>query len=215
MMQRILLLALVLFLFSTGASVAQRIPALPDADVGVRGGLSAATLQSSDLDDTGRRVGLAAGVFARLDLTRRVGLQPELLFVQKHAWIERGGLERVHKAAYLQLPVLATYAIPVQGPLVPYVAAGPVGSLRVRESLELILDGDSETISGEDVDLFRRVDAGLVLGAGVGLDVTPGYRVLLDARYDFGLVDATTGTFGETVSARTSTLVVSLGVMFR
>ncbi len=213
-MKRTLFLFLVFAFVGIGESTAQRIPDLSDVDVGVRGGLGAATLQSGDLDDAGRRLGVAIGGFARVDLTRRVGLQPELLFVQKGARIEHEGVERVHKAAYLQLPVLATYAIPVEGPLLPYVAAGPAASLRVGEGLELVLDGTSESISGEDVDLFRRTDAGLVLAGGVGFDVAPDYRLLLDARYDFGLVDVVTGTFGETVSARTSTLVVSLGVLF-
>lgn len=212
-MKRIFLVVIAFAFFGVLESAAQRIP---PSQWGVRGGLTAPTLWSRDLDDTRRRVGVVVGGFARMDLTRRIALQPELLYVQKGASRARGG-ERtdVLKASYVQLPVLVTRAIPVQGPLLPYVMAGPAASLRVGESLEIVIDDESTTIPGEDVDLFRRADVGLVVGAGVGYPVHPDYRLLLDARYDLGLFDATTGAFGEDISARTSTLVLSLAVTFR
>lgn len=211
-MKRIFLFALAFVFFSAHESFAQQ---MPPSKLGVRGGLTASTLWSGDLDDTRHRVGVVAGSFVHMRFTRRLGLQPELLFVQKGTLRGEDPRTDVLKASYLQLPILVMRALPVRGPFLPYVAAGPAASLRVSEGLEVTLGDESTTVSGEDVDLFRRADVGLILAAGVGRNIHPDYRLLLDVRYDLGLIDATTGGFGEDISGRTSTLMLSLGVIFR
>lgn len=109
--------------------------------------------------------------------------------------------------AYLELPLLATCTIPYDGRLVPYVFAGPdlglLLSAEVAGDVPMIDDqgnvqvddqGNLRTVRAEkDVkDGVSSFDVGVTLGAGMKFPLGRG-RLVLDARYTLGILEAADG----------------------
>jgi hypothetical protein len=184
-------LAGLLLLATTESVLAQ------ERQIGLKVGASVATL-TSDQTETGqdpfrRRTGLTAGAFAVQPLTGRLALQLELLFTEKGGSVPlhdpsivQGSLTTRYKLHYMDVPVL----VRVQGPSIKTgrlsIFAGPTVSLRLgakqQTVFELPVPAGFERELGDEAG---RVDAGLSVGGGVQFG-----RVLFDARYTWGFLDA-------------------------
>ena len=187
------LFALALCLLAAPAALAQPI-------FGLKAGLNVSTftgLNEDDLDgaDLKSRLGFVGGVFAELPLSPMFSFRPEVLYSQKGTRAEssstEGGetftLEQTLRVDYVEVPVLARFAIPVSPLLRVGVLAGPSVAFKARESMQFVVNGE-EVDPGEFTDgdetLFTSTDIGGVLGADIGSG-----PFAVDLRYTFGLTD--------------------------
>jgi hypothetical protein len=188
--------------------------------VGIKGGLSAATLHgdlpSDPFVEHGTRLGVGGGLSVTIGMGGRFALQPEMLYVMKGTSLgdvdltdDSGnslGTARVTEAIdYLELPVLARAALPATALLRPFLVAGP--TLGVRLSQRLRTKG-IENDSLQELDFVKRVDLGAALGAGVELGGRG--RCVLEARYTLGLTQAAETTYSD--DARNGALLVMAGI---
>ena len=152
--------------------------------VGVKAGVSVANLQFIEEDekiDLDGRVGFVGGVFLIWPANQRFALQTEALYVQKGASHNAVGLEAHLNLDYVDVPVLlrVSTAGSGSGPAF-HVFGGPSVGVRVRARSNAVFDGESSSVDvGDDV---KRLDVGLVAGAGIDVG-----RFVVDARFTWGL----------------------------
>ena len=160
-----------------GASYAQ------DIKFGVKAGADFSNWGGDDVDnlDLNMNYGYHVGGFAEIPLTRTFNLESGLYLSRKgfRAEEEMLGVEFdvINTSTYLDLPVLAKYAVTRNYSLM----AGPQLSYLVDNKVTLKAAGEKE--SDNSVQGFNRFDLGLV--AGMGYQFNNG--LLLSANYDFGL----------------------------
>jgi hypothetical protein len=187
-----------------GPPLAQRA-AYSSISAGLRAGLNVATLYGDDVSEAGARTGFSGGLFLTYSLTPIVAIQPEILFSAKGAEIDRDGFspmgvgEREYTFGYLELPMLARVNVPLRSAARPYLIAGPALAIKLYGDLDE--EDLGESLKGSDL--------GVVVGGG--LDVGLGARrVVLDARYTFGLNDVF-DVVGDP-EAKNGALTISVGV---
>ncbi len=200
---------LFVLLFSSslfGATVAQG-----QSTVSVQAGASFATWGGDDvkeLEDAGFDIGNRTGVTIRasavLPLTNLLGLQIGAAYVQKGASGEvredDSYFEFTTDMDYLEFPVLLRISPQLNGPLSPYVTAGPAFSFvlncwvsnRIKVSFidpftgETVMIDDDESEKCEE-DSFETFDFGVMAGAGLAFAVSPSWSLTLDFMYNHGL----------------------------
>jgi hypothetical protein len=155
---------------------------------GVKLGLALSTLSSDDLDDIEfldleHKLGFAVGGLVNIPLSPMVSLQPELLYVTKGADVEFFGEDVGYIALnYLEVPVLLRVDVPVAGSVAPFIVAGPALGF-VVSAKAVDNDGDTENIK-DDVEAL---DLGFILGGGLGIPLSSGGLLEIEARYEHGL----------------------------
>ena len=180
---------LVLLLALTGA--ADLSAQEPRAAVGAQVGYSRSDLSGADADGIRSRQGALTGVFLYFPVGGGVALRPELLFALKGgrtvADVPDGGTATLDfEMAYLELPVLAHWSLPV-GRYRPVVFGGLAPALQIGCDVAAIFDtGPVRATCGQAELRFREVDAGLVLGGGVEVHLTRA-TLALEGRYTGGL----------------------------
>ncbi len=164
---------------------------------GFQAGLNVASLNFEDevfegIDEQAR-LGLVAGVFARVPLTPTVSFQPEVNFSQKgHKLVvedEDLGLDGslTYQLGYIEVPLLAHVAIPVgTNGLTVGVEVGPALAYRINSGISCSGDFSGAFCDNEDAfeDEASKFDVGAVAGAAVGAGP---FSVAL--RYTHGFID--------------------------
>ncbi len=114
---------------------------------GVKGGFNLSTIAFDPSDvEWGTHFGVVAGGFVALPLNSRLTIQPEGLFSQKGGTAEIDDIEASIRLTYLEVPVLATYAV--------WTGGGRSFSLFGGPSLGFNLSSEtSATVGGEEVDV--------------------------------------------------------------
>jgi hypothetical protein len=199
------LVAIGLFTTSADAQTQGRVR------TGIKGGLSASTLQFNEVDFSNRkeRIGFHAGLFTQIPVGSAFAIQPELLYVNKGASTNYRFAAQDNNASfnlnYVDLPVLATFklgnAVEIQaGPYVSYLL-----NTNVRNT------GTFNPSINLNADQFNRVDYGL---AG-GLNVYFG-QVLLGVRYTQGLQRIANTTLSNAIfdNAKNGVGLLSIGYSF-
>ncbi len=195
-----------MFLSSTDLQAQNRVR------TGVKGGLTASTLQFNGADFNSRkeRIGFHAGVFTQIPLGSAFAIQPELLYVNKGASANYRLLGQDNRAAfnlnYVDLPVLATLKL---GDAVE-IQAGPYASYLLSSGLSNT-GGLGTSVLNLNADQFNRLDYGL---AG-GLNIYFG-QVLVGVRYTQGLQQIANTTASRTVfgNAKNGMGLLSVGYSF-
>ena len=165
------------------------------ASLGIKGGLSFATL-SNKSPDFDNRTGFAAGV--ALDLrSGLIGIQPEVLYVQKGVTPNGTPSGTSPKLDYIEVPVLLKLSLGTPG-IQPMVYAGPSAGFRLSCKV-LELDCASGTV--------KSTDWGAVLGGGVRVGGDKGFT--LEGRYTWGLKDIHDVSAG--VDQKTRTFLALVG----
>lgn len=160
--------------------LALAVPAQAHAQfsVGLKGGLTFATLSESDLSpDFKNQTGFAAGFHLAIG-AGVFGFQPEALLTQQGAKVQDGTDEGSLKVSYLVVPANLRINIPSVG-VRPYLIGGPYAAFKLSCSVEDLLD------DCDDLDL-NGTDWGVNFGGGLVF----GQRgFFLEARYALGLKD--------------------------
>jgi len=150
---------------------------------GVKGGLNLSNLYTSDASSSDMIAGFNVGVFDKLPITNSFAIQPEFSVTTKGATVTYNNLlidgTAKFNLTYLEVPLLCvvnvTKLLNVQfGPYVAYLIDG-----KVKNEANINLFNFEQNI---DVNDYNRIDAGVVLGAG--LDVG---AITMGARYNWGM----------------------------
>jgi hypothetical protein len=152
---------------------------------GIKAGVNLANLYVDNVEDENMKVGLNAGLVAKIPLVKGLSIQPELLFSSKGAKLRYnnllfgGGGEYRFNLNYVEVPLLAVVNIAKNLNL----HAGGYGSYLVSvNTKDLDDDGTITDISKLNAENFNRLDYGLV--GGLGVDVS---NFSIGARYNYGL----------------------------
>ena len=169
------------------------VPALAQAQLGIKGGLSYGSVTNSGLlpGTDGQRDGFAVGVSANTGGI--VGFGVEALYAQR-------GTSNAH-LDYVDVPVYLRVAAP--SPVSPFAYVGP------QASYELKCGANSEICAGSG---RPRLTWSGVIGAGVKLAALN--NISLEGRYVYGLTDLSFDTVSSSGSYKTRTFMILAGVGF-
>ncbi len=151
--------------------------------VGVKGGLNISNLYTSDGSSSDMLAGFNVGVFTKMPVTNSIAFQPEINLSTKGASVTYNNLfvdgTAKFNLTYIEVPFLCvlnvTRLVNLQfGPYVAYLIDG-----KVTNVANVTLFNFEQNMNVND---YNRLDAGIVLGAG--LDVG---SVTMGARYNYGL----------------------------
>jgi len=186
-----------------------------DRQFGVKAGVNVAATEFSG-DAAGgydeRRIGAIGGAFAVFRLQPRLALQVEALYSQKGSKVTVDEDNAVTlELEYLDLPVLARIDIAAWESNGVHVFAGPSVGYRLSANTRLsntAFDFANGTVVNIEDDIAR-FDLGLVVGAGADI----GRRLVVDARYTWGLNNVNKDS-SDGVQVKNRVLSVMAGIRF-
>jgi hypothetical protein len=161
--------------------------------------------------------GWSIGGFIMYSDIRHFGISMDVLYSQKGAGFEvvtvsGTNISYKNRINYLEIPVLARYFLTLSGPFRPNFFIGPSVAFKLNAKVK---EYEIDTRPQPEVDVsdrFRPLDLGLVGGIAFNFEVAKGKRVLLDARYTYGLSDVTVDIGSVRNSAITLNLSYGFGV---
>lgn len=166
---------------------------------GPKAGLNLADITGSDATGYKMKAGIYAGGFARLHLSEKFAIQPELLYSGQGSKYETNVEGTIIKGDvnlnYITIPVMAQYHLPMG----LYLETGPqIGFLASAKAKS---GGSSTDIK----DQFKSTDFSWGAGAGFQLPMGLGFN----ARYNFGL-----SKLDEGGNANAKNGVIQVGVFY-
>lgn len=180
---------------------------------GIKGGINLSNLYVDDVKDENMKVGLNAGFFAKLPLTRGFSIQPELLYSNKGAKETYDNIlgkgEYRFNLDYIELPVLAVINV---GKNFNIHGGGYVSYLAAVNIKDLDNDGTITNVKDLNAENFNRIDYGLAGGFGVDIQ-----NFTIGARYNYGLreIGKSGSLSGDlTKNSKNSAINVYLGLAF-
>lgn len=163
--------------------------------------------------------GWSAGGFIMYSDIRHFGISADVLYSQKGVQLENvptaTGAARASYTSrinYLEVPVLARYFMTLSGSFRPNFFIGPAVAFTLNAKVKDYSIGNTEQPERDVTDLYRPADLGLTGGLALNFEVAKGKRILLDARYTYGLIDATIGQGSVRNSAITFNLSYGFGI---
>lgn len=167
--------------------------------VGIKGGLTFATLSESDLSpDFKSQTGFVAGIHFGIPLGKSLMFQPEALISQQGAGFTTGITTSSFKVSYLVVP--ANFRINLgSGGVQPFILGGPYAAFRLSCNVEDLLDCEALDLSS--------TDWGLDFGAGLKFG-----GFFAEARYSLGLTDIS--NLSEGFDSKQRVFTVMIGISF-
>ncbi len=186
---------------------------------GLKLGTNISDFRGNDIEGLGElfdwKVGFCGGVFMSYDVNNWLTLQPEVLYSMKGMKLGFFSQSITFSLDYIDIPILATVKIPVEGTLRPFLYAGPVFAFNVRSEVSANLDfGEgSEDYSVDMSDYTNGFEFSLALGLGLNIGIA-GRDMILDFRYEPGLTNAydTPAEADETLEWKNDTIAILLGI---
>jgi outer membrane immunogenic protein len=148
---------------------------------GLIGGLNLASLSGTDVPSDAKGLSVyAGGLFLELNIPGPFSIEAEGLYSMKGSKIAINNYTVTDNYAYVDIPVLLKYFLPI--PVMrTYLYAGP--SYSILLSAKQKTEGTGITNTEVDVkNAMTKNDLGAVVGLGVGFSI-----LRVDARYNFGL----------------------------
>lgn len=181
---------------------------------GIKVGPNFTNLYIDDINDERMKVGINAGFYAKIPISKGVSFQPELLYSNKGTRANYdnfvlGEGEYRFNLHYLELPLLFSFNVAKNFNI---HAGGYAAYLLGADIKDVNKDGTIQEIDNLNADNFNRFDAGLV--GGLGFDIQ---NVTIGARYNYGLVKVgESGSLsGElTKNAKNSAIALYVGFAF-
>ena len=188
------------------------------AQVGMKAGVNFSTLSQKGADllslSWESYTGFTLGAFYTVGINDYLAFQPELYFSRKGGKLEGsiGGFlgSKSIDIDYLEIPLLLKLRFPTQSKISPSVFIGPYGAYKLSS-------GGTISILGYELEEgligITDSDFGLVFGGAIGYRVS-NVTVILDIRYDLGLVNVGEPILGVENEIKTRSLIVMLGLGF-
>lgn len=189
-----LIIALVLFIV-----LSSEINAEGFLSKGVKFGFNSSKFTGKDIPGKGIASipGLTLGYFINYEVSSQFSLQSELLFTTKGSRINTVGDIYLHNIfTYLEIPILAKWTFATEKKWEPYLLGGPF--------LDIKLLAFNEEGFPED---FRKIDFGLILGAGVRFN-----KISLGMHYNHGFLNFDQSD--ENIDLKNQTISVVVGFSF-
>lgn len=198
-----------MLLGGTSTAVAQ------DRQFGVKAGVNVAATEFSG-DAAGgydeRRIGAVGGAFAVFRLAPPLAIQVEALYSQKGSKVTLDADNSVTlELEYLEIPLLARIGVGTWDATGVHLFAGPSVGYRLSANNRLsntAFDFANGTVLNIEDDVAR-FDLGLVLGAGADI----GRRLVVDARYTWGLNNVSKDS-SDGVDIKNRVLSIMAGIRF-
>ncbi len=188
------------------------IPPTFGAGVGLKLGFSLSKLAQKEPDSSAFDWKNIPFIAVGLTFERRWGhfsIQPEALFVRlggKYVIDAANSLE--NRFDYIQVPVLLKLDIHPNGHVDPFVCGGGYASCLIKA--RAILEVDGEKTKADVTDNYKRLDYGVVAGAGLTFRF-PGLAIALEGRYGHGLANVYKDPApGESLKNRTLMVLVTI-----
>jgi len=173
--------------------------------VGVIVGPSISSFRGNGSESFNSQTGFVAGGFAELGLGGIIGLRPELLYVQKGATTNTTPSTK-YKIEYIEVPLLFTVDIPMEGILGVEFFVGPQISFlsKCRADVQNGATGVPCTTEGLPV---KSTDWGVIFGGELAIKM-----FLVGVRYDMGITQIVDNP---NINLKNQAFMVTLGVLFR
>lgn len=183
--------------------------------IGLKLGPSISTIRSDESASTRSLTRFTGGGFVRFDFGR-IGFQPELMYSPK------GGRDRLIiddfptdidaelRLDYIEIPLLLILPLATGPRMAPYLYGGPALAFEVGCNVVVKAGGVSASSGCDDDELEsdrRTFDVGAMLGGGLAFPIGPG-SLLIEGRYNFGLLDLNTGPDGGAFRNRAGAVLV-------
>ncbi|MES3034588.1 MAG: porin family protein [Gemmatimonadota bacterium] len=188
---------------------------------GIEAGAASAALVGDDAVYTDRRLSPFLGVTA---ITQRpgssIGFQSGIQLVSKGASFDEEGFEGALRLRYLEVPLLLRFAPALAGSrLQPAVTVGGAMGLRIGCSVAFSGEGISGSVDCDDAENtegadLKRFEAGVVVGAELGIPYRQRFLVVPMIRYTRGLTKIADSDTGDD-DVRNSVIQVGVGLRFR
>lgn len=187
-MKRMIFIFVVLVMLSSAVSA-------KGISFGVKAGLSTYNITEvpAGWDNTSFKSGFAGGAYLNYAFNENLSLQPEVLYVMKGL---NGAISNpfvtidfTGKYNYIDIPLLAKYAMPTKSGFIPCFFVGP--SLGINLTADFDIEGKDliwdENITGsiDYSEATNKVEFGLVIGAGCDYAVGNG-QITFNARFNLG-----------------------------
>jgi len=191
---------------------------LLSAQVGLKAGVNFSTLSQKGAGlvtlSWEPAVGFTLGAYYTVNINEYLAFQPELYYSKKGGKLEGGILGVVASKSialhYLELPLLLKLKFPTQSRINPSVFVGPYASLKLSDSGEIKVLGLELK---EELIGIKGSDFGLVFGGGIDFKIKDAIMIL-DIRYDLGLVNIAEPLLGIENEMKNRSLILMLGVGF-
>lgn len=205
-----------LLIVALGIAVANTALA-QQVSVGVIGGVNSATIDFSEEQefDVNQNIGFNVGGLVALNFSEQWAVQLEALYTQKGAGAEAVGTDGTFNFSYLEFPLLAKVAFPIQASdrTSLHLFAGPTVAfeLSCRVSGQIAGVPIDEDCDSPEVEILRKkTDYGVLFGGGIGIGAGPG-AITLDVAYDLGLRNLNDDPEAPDTSAKGRTLMLQAG----
>lgn len=163
---------------------------------GLKGGANLSNLAGRDADETKSRIGFNAGAFFDIPVAEQFSVKPELIYSLQGAKYSAADLEFITNTSYLNLPVLAKFAVTRD----LFAETGP--------QLGLLVAGKAKA-NGQTADVkeaFNAIDFAWAFGVGYNIS----YAFGINARYNPGI-----SRIGKDNDEKVKHSVFQLGIFFR
>jgi len=161
-----------------------------DMSAGVKGGLAMASMTGADAAppagaEKSMLLGANVGGIFNVNFSPIFGLELDLMYSMKGmTWKATSGDAKINfKGAYLDIPLLAKFIVPMEGAIKPVVYAGP--SFGILLSSKMNSTGGGQDTTMDTKDHTKSLDFGLAAGVGAEIGAGPG-NLLVDVRYTMG-----------------------------
>ncbi|MFC1725483.1 porin family protein [candidate division KSB1 bacterium] len=172
----------------TAALLMFSLPVYAQNRVGIIGGLNSSTFKTDDESVYESRTFIGIGGVLDLALNKQVFLRLEPMYLQKGALQTDSDPEGKVKSSYLEIPLFLKYEF--GGTVKPYLVAGPSIGFLLSSEIELEMSGI--TFKGDLKPVYKSIDIGFGLGAGIDYPVG-NLSIFLETRYTFGMSDFNKG----------------------
>ena len=155
------------------------------------GNLATSTIDVGSGNDKVFNLGYQFGAVAKLGITNKLSIQPELLYTSKGYGYDNSGAKTRENYKYIGLPVIAKYAFLAISNIQIYGSGGFYTDVLTGITSETTFVGtdQGETIKITDFSPYRRVDFGFDVGVGANIPFKNGDELTIDLAYMQGVVN--------------------------
>ncbi|MBQ9222307.1 MAG: PorT family protein [Prevotella sp.] len=159
-----------------------------------------------DYLDSGLQTGINIGMAAGFNIAYRAPLYLEtgLYYTEKGGNTKLGGAKMTYDLNYLEVPLVVKYIYEVDPDFNVQPFLGVYGAIGIGGKVKNF--GDRVATSSFSNNLFRRGDAGIRIGCGLGFDM-----FYADITYDLGLANISDDSFD---TATNGALMINVGMNF-
>jgi outer membrane protein W len=161
-----------------------------------------------DAPENDMKAGVVAGFFVTYSIVDHFGVTAKFLLSQRGGQITANGVTNKTALNYIEVPVLGRFFLNRSGKFRPNLFVGPSLNFLMGGTNKV---GDADAVKISDYkDIYNTFDLGLTGGLGLNYEIANETRILLDARYVYGLSDISKA--GGNINNQT--INISAGIQF-